>query len=155
AGGPRQGVARLADGARYRCAAHRRGRGVFPGAADLHATGSAGPVVTLLRRASGRQADGLSQPSSLRFDARQGRENRSRHSLFLMLWPPPAAEPFGGRCPHILSGEIVMNRLLLLAAAVVAGLSGCASPAHDVSWNPQTGVGVVSIPDNTDMFPTY
>jgi hypothetical protein len=49
-----------------------------------------------------------------------------------------------------------MTRLLLVAAAVVvAGLSGCATPAHDVSFDPQSGTGVVAIPANSDMFPTY
>jgi hypothetical protein len=49
-----------------------------------------------------------------------------------------------------------MNRFLLVAAAVVvAGLSGCATPAHDISFDPQSGTGVVAIPGNSDMFPTY
>ncbi len=39
--------------------------------------------------------------------------------------------------------------------AVVAGTAGCASPAKDISFDPATGTGVVAIPDNTDVWPTY
>jgi len=39
--------------------------------------------------------------------------------------------------------------------AVVAAASGCASPAKDISFDPATGTGVVAIPDNTDVWPTY
>jgi hypothetical protein len=47
-----------------------------------------------------------------------------------------------------------MNRLMLgVAVAVVAGLSGCASQAEYVSR--QGDSGVVSIPANTDSWPTY
>jgi hypothetical protein len=46
-----------------------------------------------------------------------------------------------------------MNRVLLGVAALVAGLSGCASPARYVE---RTGdSGVVAIPANTDSFPSY
>jgi hypothetical protein len=46
-----------------------------------------------------------------------------------------------------------MNRLVLGVAALVAGLSGCASPARYVE---RTGdSGVIAIPANTDSFPNY
>jgi hypothetical protein len=48
-----------------------------------------------------------------------------------------------------------MTRLLLASAALVAGLSGCASPAQEISFDPTTGTGVVAIPANTDVWPTY
>lgn len=49
-----------------------------------------------------------------------------------------------------------MTRVALaVGVAVVAGLSGCASPAKLVSKDMQNGVGVVAIPDNTDVWPTY
>jgi hypothetical protein len=46
-----------------------------------------------------------------------------------------------------------MNRLLFGVAAVVAGLSGCASPARYV--NQQGDTGIVAIPADTDIWPTY
>ncbi len=48
-----------------------------------------------------------------------------------------------------------MKRVVLGVAVLVAGVSGCASPAKDVSFDPATGSGVVSIPANTDVWPTY
>jgi hypothetical protein len=48
-----------------------------------------------------------------------------------------------------------MTRFTLAVAAVVAGLSGCASPAHYVEQNHKEGTGVVAIPEPTDIFPTY
>lgn len=48
-----------------------------------------------------------------------------------------------------------MTRVALGVAAAVAGLSGCASPAKEISFDPQTGSGVVAIPSNTDAWPTY
>jgi hypothetical protein len=48
-----------------------------------------------------------------------------------------------------------MTRMLLLVAAVTAGLSGCATPARDISWDPLSGTGIVAIPANSNMFPTY
>jgi hypothetical protein len=46
-----------------------------------------------------------------------------------------------------------MNRLVFGVAALVAGLSGCASPARYVE---RTGdSGVIAIPANTDTFPSY
>ena len=48
-----------------------------------------------------------------------------------------------------------MNRTLLGVAALVAGLSGCATPAKDISFDAATGSGVVAIPANTDAWPTY
>lgn len=48
-----------------------------------------------------------------------------------------------------------MTRMLLAVAAVTAGLSGCATPARDISWDPLSGTGVVAIPDNSNTFPTY
>ena len=46
-----------------------------------------------------------------------------------------------------------MSRILTLAAAVVAGLSGCASPARFVEQGPDHGV--VAIPANTNAWPYY
>lgn len=46
-----------------------------------------------------------------------------------------------------------MKRVLVLAAAVVAGLSGCASPARFVEKTPDAGV--IAIPANTDAWPTH
>ena len=46
-----------------------------------------------------------------------------------------------------------MNRLVLGVAAIVAGLSGCASPARYVERSGETGV--IAIPANTDSFPSY
>ena len=46
-----------------------------------------------------------------------------------------------------------MNRLVLGVVALVAGLSGCASPARYIERTGDTGV--VAIPANTDAFPTY
>jgi hypothetical protein len=48
-----------------------------------------------------------------------------------------------------------MTRFTLAVAAVVAGLSGCASPARYVERNAKDGTGVVAIPMNSDAFPTY
>jgi hypothetical protein len=48
-----------------------------------------------------------------------------------------------------------MTRVFLGIAAVVAGLSGCAAPAKLLSKDTQTGIGVVSIPENTDTWPFY
>jgi len=50
-------------------------------------------------------------------------------------------------------GGIVMSRLLLGVAAVVAGLSGCASPARYIERGADSGV--VAIPANTDEWPSY
>jgi hypothetical protein len=46
-----------------------------------------------------------------------------------------------------------MNRLLLAGVALVAGLSGCASPARYIERSGDTGV--IAIPANTDSFPNY
>lgn len=46
-----------------------------------------------------------------------------------------------------------MNRILFAAAAVVAGLSGCQSPARYVDM--QADAGVVAIPADSDVWPTY
>ena len=46
-----------------------------------------------------------------------------------------------------------MTRFLFAAAVLVAGLSGCASPARYVDKGPDGGV--VAIPSNTDYFPTF
>jgi hypothetical protein len=46
-----------------------------------------------------------------------------------------------------------MNRLMIGVAALVAAVSGCATPARYVEKNPESGV--VAIPANTDTFPTY
>jgi hypothetical protein len=46
-----------------------------------------------------------------------------------------------------------MNRLVFGVAALVAALSGCASPARYVERVGETGV--VAIPANTDSFPNY
>ena len=46
-----------------------------------------------------------------------------------------------------------MNRLVLGSVALVAALSGCASPARYVERTGDTGV--IAIPANTDAFPTY
>jgi hypothetical protein len=46
-----------------------------------------------------------------------------------------------------------MNRLVVGVAALVAALSGCASPARYVERTGDTGV--VAIPANTDSFPNY
>jgi hypothetical protein len=46
-----------------------------------------------------------------------------------------------------------MNRLVLGVAALVAGLSGCASPARYIERTGDTGV--VAIPSNTDAWPSY
>lgn len=48
-----------------------------------------------------------------------------------------------------------MTRVALGVAALVAGLSGCASPAKEISFDPQTGSGVVAIPANSDAWPTF
>jgi hypothetical protein len=47
-----------------------------------------------------------------------------------------------------------MTRVFLGVAALVASLSGCTS-AQVVSKDPTTGIGVVSIPENTDVWPTH
>jgi hypothetical protein len=44
---------------------------------------------------------------------------------------------------------------LLASAALVAGLSGCVSPVKEISFDQATGTGVVAIPANTDVWPTY
>ena len=46
-----------------------------------------------------------------------------------------------------------MSRFLAVAAAVVAGLSGCASPARFIEQRPDSGV--VAIPANTNTWPYY
>jgi hypothetical protein len=46
-----------------------------------------------------------------------------------------------------------MNRLVLGVAALLAALSGCASPARFVERTPDSGV--VAIPANTDVWPSY
>jgi len=46
-----------------------------------------------------------------------------------------------------------MTRVMLAAAAVVASLSGCASPARYVET--QGDIGVVAIPSNSDVWPNY
>jgi hypothetical protein len=46
-----------------------------------------------------------------------------------------------------------MNRLVLAGMALVAALSGCASPARYIERSGDTGV--VAIPANTDSFPSY
>jgi hypothetical protein len=46
-----------------------------------------------------------------------------------------------------------MNRLVLAGVALVAGLSGCASPARYIERSGDTGV--VAIPANSDSFPNY
>jgi len=46
-----------------------------------------------------------------------------------------------------------MNRLVFGVAALVAALSGCASPARYVERTGESGV--VAIPANTDVFPSY
>jgi hypothetical protein len=46
-----------------------------------------------------------------------------------------------------------MNRLVLGVAAIVAGLSGCATPARYIERSGDNGV--VAIPANTDAFPSY
>jgi hypothetical protein len=48
-----------------------------------------------------------------------------------------------------------MTRVFLGVTALVASLSGCAAQAKLVSRDIQTGVGVVSIPENTDSWPFY
>ena len=48
-----------------------------------------------------------------------------------------------------------MTRVMLGVAAVLAGLSGCASPAQVVSKDVGSGTVVISIPDNSDVWPTY
>jgi hypothetical protein len=50
---------------------------------------------------------------------------------------------------------MVMTRVTFGVLAVLAGLSGCASPAKYVSKDSQTASGVVAIPANTDTWPTY
>ena len=46
-----------------------------------------------------------------------------------------------------------MNRALIGVAMVVAGLSGCATPARIVQKNPDSVV--VAIPENSDVWPTH
>lgn len=46
-----------------------------------------------------------------------------------------------------------MKRILFVVAAMVVGLSGCASPARYVEM--QSDSGVVAIPANTDVWPTF
>ena len=48
-----------------------------------------------------------------------------------------------------------MTRVIVGVAAILAGLSGCASPAKLVSQDPLSGSGVVAIPENTDVWPTH
>lgn len=48
-----------------------------------------------------------------------------------------------------------MKRGWFVVIAGVAGLTGCASPVKDVSFDPVSGTGVVAIPENTDVWPTY
>lgn len=48
-----------------------------------------------------------------------------------------------------------MTRSTLCAVALVAGLSGCATQPKEISFDPQTGMGVVAIPAKTDVWPTY
>jgi hypothetical protein len=50
-------------------------------------------------------------------------------------------------------GEVEMSRFILGVAALIAGLSGCAGPAHYVEKNGDSGV--VAIPTNTNVWPTY
>ena len=46
-----------------------------------------------------------------------------------------------------------MNRFVFGVVAIIAGLSGCASPARFIE---RTGdSGVVAIPANTDVWPSY
>jgi hypothetical protein len=47
-----------------------------------------------------------------------------------------------------------MNRLMIGVAAIVAAVSGCATPAHYVEKH-GTESGVVAIPADSDVFPTY
>jgi len=48
-----------------------------------------------------------------------------------------------------------MTRLLLGAVTMCAGLAGCASPARNIEFNPQSGTGVVAIPSDSDSWPYY
>lgn len=48
-----------------------------------------------------------------------------------------------------------MNRILFAMAAVVTGLSGCASPARYVERSPAGDTGVIAIPANTDTWPMH
>jgi hypothetical protein len=50
-----------------------------------------------------------------------------------------------------------MARKLFSAAFlfIVVTSSGCLQGARQVSFNRETGVGIVAIPENTDMWPTY
>ena len=61
-----------------------------------------------------------------------------------------SAAPEGRPLPMTLAVEVL--RCLVLAA-VVAGLSGCASPARYVETQGDTGV--VAIPSNSDVWPNY
>jgi hypothetical protein len=65
----------------------------------------------------------------------------------------PAASDLRGKVGAHRSGDKIMTRLLFAAALVVAGLSGCASPARYIDRTPDGGI--VAIPANTDYFPTY
>jgi hypothetical protein len=47
-----------------------------------------------------------------------------------------------------------MTRVMFGVAAVLAGLSGCASPAKYVSKDSLNASGVVAIPADTDVWPT-
>lgn len=48
-----------------------------------------------------------------------------------------------------------MKRVLVLVGAVVAGLSGCASPARYVEKSVGGDSGIVAIPANTDEWPNH
>jgi hypothetical protein len=65
---------------------------------------------------------------------------------------PRLAAAFGGR-RRLQSGEKIMNRLVLGVAALLAALSGCASPARYIERTGESGV--VAIPANTDVWPSY
>src|SRR5262245_56500841 len=66
---------------------------------------------------------------------------------------PHFADRLRGKADASQSGDSIMNRLVLGSVALVAALSGCASPARYVERTGDTGV--IAIPANTDSFPSY
>ena len=68
-------------------------------------------------------------------------------------YEPPLADRLRGKADASPLGDQAMNRLMLAGVALVAALSGCASPARYIERSGDTGV--VAIPANTDSFPSY